>query len=352
MITLGIESTAHTFGVGIIGPKKENNNKNGENDNNNPKISKDQILANVIDAYSSETGGIHPSLAKQHHEKVRYEVIQKALDQAGISEKDIELISFSMGPGLPPCLVVGMNTAKELAAKLKVPLIGVNHCIAHLEIGRHLTKAKNPVLLYVSGANTQIIAYEANKFRIFGETLDQGCGNFIDAFARHTGIGFPGGPKIDALARSAMTRPGGPQFLELPYAVKGMDMSFSGLLTNLKQKYDSKKYTLEDLSYSMQETVFAMLLEVSERALNHCQKDELLLGGGVCCNSRLQEMAQKMCEEGGFKCFIPPRPVLVDNAAMIAWQGLLEHRAGTRMKAENIDIMPNWRTDMVDVRWR
>jgi N6-L-threonylcarbamoyladenine synthase len=323
MICLGIESTAHTFGVGIITDKGE-------------------ILANVKDSYTTDKGGIHPTEAKEHHKRVADDVIRKALETAKITEKDINLISFSQGPGLPPCLVVGLEKAKELSAKLKVPLVGVNHCISHLEIGRLLTPAKDPVLLYVSGANTQIIAYEGKKYRIFGETLDQGVGNFLDAFARYLGLGFPGGPKIGELASK------GKNYIELPYVVKGMDISVSGILTNLKQKYDSKKYAIEDLAYSAQETVFAMLVEVAERAMAHCEKEELLLGGGVACNTRLQEMCKKMCEERNAVCFIPPNAVMVDNGTQIAWQGILEHKTAKKVA----DIKPNWRTDQVDVKWR
>jgi glycoprotease/Kae1 family metallohydrolase len=229
---------------------------------------------------------------------------------------------------------------------LKKPLIGVNHCIAHLEVGSLCTEAKDPVLLYASGANTQVIAYDGGKYRIFGETLDIGVGNFLDSFARYVGLGFPGGPKIYELALK------GKEFIELPYSVKGMDVSFGGLLTNLKQKFDSGKYKLEDLCYSLQETVFAMLLEVSERALAHCDKKELLLGGGVACNKRFQEMANIMCKEYGAKCFIPANEFLVDNAAMIAWTGILMHKAGIETKIEDSIIKPYERTDDVDVVWR
>jgi N6-L-threonylcarbamoyladenine synthase len=325
MICLGLESTAHTFGCGIINEKAE-------------------ILANVKDSYTTEKGGIHPSEAKLHHIKVKDNVIQDALNQANLTIKDIDLISFSQGPGLAPCLVVGMEKAKELAKQHQKPLVGINHCIAHLEIGKALTDAKDPVLLYVSGANTQVIAYDGGKYRIFGETLDNGVGNFLDGFARYLGLGFPGGPKIQQLALK------GKEFIELPYVVKGMDVSFGGIQTNLKQKVDSKKYKIEDLAYSCQETVFAMLLEVAERAMAHCEKNELLLGGGVACNKRLQEMCQIMCKERNAKCFIPPNQVMVDNGLMIAWQGLLQYKAGQRDNLE-IDIKPYERTDDVNVIW-
>jgi len=237
-----------------------------------------------------------------------------------------------------------MNFAKELNKKNKIPVIGVNHCIAHLEVTKLFTKSKDPVLLYASGANTQIIAYESKKYRIFGETLDHGIGNFLDSFARFLGLGFPGGPKISALAEK------GSKYIQLPYSVKGMDVSFSGILTNLKQKYNSKKYSTEDLAYSAQETAFAMLLEVSERAMAHTNKIELALGGGVACNKRLQEMSKIMCKERKAKSFIPPNEVLVDNGLMIAELGKLMYQNGVRQK--NIDIFPYQRTDEVEVTWR
>ena len=326
MICLGIESTAHTFGCGIIDDKG-------------------RIYANVTDSYKTEKGGIHPSEAKLHHENVKDKVVEDALNVANLKLEDINMISFSQGPGLAPCLLVGLKKAKELAIKINVPLATVNHCIAHLEIGKLLTKAINPVLLYPSGANTQVIAYDGGKYRVFGETLDQGIGNFIDSFARYIGLGFPGGPKIEKLALN------GTKYIELPYVVKGMDVSFSGILTNLKQKYDSKKYSVEDLAYSLQETVFAMLVEVSERAMAHCSKNELVLGGGVACNKRLQQMCRMMCEERNAKFFVPPNEVLVDNGIQIAWLGVLQKKDATK-EYDKIDIRPYERTDDVIVTWR
>lgn len=295
--------------------------------------------------YVSEKEGIHPSKAREHHNAVKDVIVRKALKAAKLKLSDIGIISFSQGPGLPPCLLVGMGKAKELAKKARIPLVGVNHCISHLEIARKLTKAKDPVLLYTSGANTQIIAYEGGKYRIFGETLDQGVGNFIDAFARHMGLGFPGGPKIEQLALKSRN------YIELPYVVKGMDVSFSGLLTNLKQKLDSGRYRQEDLAYSLQETIFAMLVEVAERAMAHTDKKELVLGGGVACNARLQEMCRIMCRERRAKFFAPERQFLVDNGLMIAWQGILQKKHWTK-DYDAVDIKPYQRTDDVDVDWR
>jgi N6-L-threonylcarbamoyladenine synthase len=325
LICLGIESTAHTFGIAIMD-------------------SKGKVYCNIKDSYTTKKGGIIPIEAGKHHERVKEKILNDALNESGLTLNKIDIIAFSQGPGLAPCLIQGLRFAKNLAKKLKKPLVGVNHCIAHLEIGKLKTKAKDPVLLYVSGANTQVISYSARKYRIFGETLDIGVGNFLDTFARHCGIGFPGGPRIDDLAKRSNN------FIQLPYSVKGMDVAFSGLLTNLKQKYD-KGYKIEDLSFSLQEHAFAMLVETAERAMAHLRKEELLLGGGVACNTRLKEMCKIMCKERGAKFFCPENQFLVDNAAMIAWLGILMFKAGQKLQIEKADFKPYQRTDDVDVTW-
>ena len=219
---IGIESTAHTFGIGIV--------------------NKGKVLCNVREMYTTESGGIIPMESAKHHAEIAEDVWKKALSEAKIEEKDITAIAFSKSPGLAPCLIEGMKFSKKKAQELNIPLIPVNHCVAHLEIGG-ITGAKDPVLLYASGANTQIIAYEAGKYRVFGETLDIGIGNFIDNFARHLGIGFPGGPKVQELAEKSNEK----NYIELPYKLKGMDVAFSGILTKLKQMKESGKYSDEDL---------------------------------------------------------------------------------------------------------
>ena len=324
-IVLGIESTAHTFGVGVV--------KNGK------------VLANKRDMYTTESGGIIPMESAKHHREVSEKIYNEALTEAKIDENEIDAIAFSQGPGLAPCLLEGLKFAKKISNKLNKPLVPVNHCVAHLEIGK-ITGAKDPVLLYTSGANTQVISYASGKYRVFGETLDTGVGNFIDTFARYAGLGFPGGPKIEKLAEQSKN------YVELPYSVKGMDVSFSGILTNLRQKLESGKYKIEDLSFSMQETVFAMLVETAERALAHLGKKEVLLGGGVACNKRLQDMTRIMCEERGAKFFCPERALLVDNGAMIAYLGEIFFNNKIFFSdedAESLDIKPRQRTDEVDV---
>jgi N6-L-threonylcarbamoyladenine synthase len=330
MIIVGIESTAHTFGIGII----------------ESTAKKTKILANVKDIYTTEKDGIIPAKVADHHVEVCNVVFEKALVQAKIKKQEIDVIAFSQSPGLGHTLRIGAMFARSLAATLHKPLVGVNHCIAHLEIGRHLTKAKDPILLYASGANTQVIAYEGGKYRIFGETLDIGVGNFLDTFARCLGLGFPGGPQIEKCALL------GKKYIELPYVVKGMDVSFGGILTNVQTKFTSEQYTQEDLCYSAQETVFSMLVEVTERALAHTGKKEVLLGGGVACNKRLQQMVAMMCKERGAKCYCPENQYLVDNGAMIAWLGKLQFDVGMILEIEKAVIEPYVRTDEIAVRWR
>ena len=325
---LGIECTAHTFGISIIDQKFK-------------------ILCNIKDVFTTEKGGLIPIEVGKHHTEIADDLFEKAFQEVGIKKEELIAIAISNAPGLAPSLMAGLKFAKKVCKELKLPLVCVNHCIAHLEIGE-TTGARDPVLLYASGANTQVIAYEGGKYRVFGETLDLGVGNFIDTFARHAGFGFPGGPRIQEAAKK------GKKLIELPYSIKGMDVSFSGLQTKLKQLLDNGE-TLEDLSYSLQETVFAMLVEASERALAHTGKKELLLGGGVACNSRLQEMCKIMCKERGVKYFCPERQFLVDNAGMMAYLGLKMFNKGIFYKhseLDKVDFDPRERTDMVEVKWK
>ena len=326
MIALGIEGTAHTCGVGIV------------DDSGN-------ILANEIDMYKPATGGIHPREAANHHAEKVVPMVKAAVEKAGVGFKDIDLVTFSQGPGLGPCLRTVATGARALALTLGVPIVGVNHCIAHLEIGRIKTAAKDPVLLYASGGNTQVIAFANGRYRIFGETLDIGIGNMLDKMGREIGLGYYAGPKIEKTAKE------GKKLLDLPYSVKGMDMSFSGILTAaLCQK--AKGESLEDICFSVQETTFAMLTEVTERAMAHVEKSEVLLGGGVVQNKRLQEMVSIMAAERGAKMFVPERTLCMDNGAMIAWTGLIMHQGGVRMNVNDTMINQRFRTDEVEVTWR
>lgn len=325
MICLGIEGTAHTIGVGIVN-------------------SKCNILSNITKMYTPKKGGIHPREAANHHAAGLPSLIKEAVEKSNINFNDIDVIAFSQGPGLGPCLRTAATAARALSLALEIPIIGVNHCIAHLEIGRGTTDCTDPVLLYVSGGNTQVIAYVNGKYRVFGETLDIGVGNMLDKFGRIANMKFPSGPTIEKLAKNGT-------FIRLPYSIKGMDLSFSGILTaaiNLLQKGNK----IEDLCNSLQETCFAMLTEVTERAMAHTEKDEVILGGGVARNKRLQEMVKIMAYDRDAKFFVPPGELCVDNGAMIAWTGLLMHECGIKMNINETVVNQKFRTDDVDVLWR
>ncbi|MDP4012116.1 MAG: KEOPS complex N(6)-L-threonylcarbamoyladenine synthase Kae1, partial [Candidatus Nanoarchaeia archaeon] len=322
MICLGIESTAHTFGASVVSAKGE-------------------ILSDVRDMYTTENGGMNPTEVKLHHQAVAEKVVREAIEKSGV--KKIDLVAVARAPGLAPCLLIGMKKAKEIAKDLGCPIIGVNHPIAHLSSGTWLTEAKDPIYLFVSGANTQIIALEGGRFRIFGETLDVGVGNALDKFARGLGLGFPGGPKVEELAKKG-------KWIEMPYTVKGMDTSFSGLVTNALTKF-KKGASKEDLCFSFQEVAFSMLAEVTERAMAHCNKDNLVIIGGVAANKRLAHMLDTMCRARGAKFYAVPMKYSGDQGAMIAWQGLLEYQSGTRNNIEELDIDPLQRVDEVKVNW-
>lgn len=329
MLCLGIEGTAHSVGAAIVGDDK----------------GKAKVLSNVIEMYRPEDGGIHPREAANHHAERAVPTIERAIEEAGIATSDIGLVAFSQGPGLGPCLRTVATAARALSLRLKVPIIGVNHCIAHLEIGRATTGATDPVLLYVSGGNTQVITYFEKRYRVLGETLDIGLGNLLDKFGREFGLPFPAGPALERKAAS------GTKLLDLPYSVKGMDVSFSGILTAAEHLV-KKGAPMDDVCYTLQEVTFAMLTEVTERAMAYTKKSEVLLGGGVAQNSRLKGMVACMARERGGRSFVPDGKLLQDNGAMIAWTGMIMHRAGVRMAVKDTVIDQRYRTDEVEVVWR
>jgi len=295
------------------------------------------LISLVSRPYSPAQGGIHPREAAQHHASVMKELISSILQDPG----KITGVAFSQGPGLGPCLRTVATAARSLALALDVPLVGVNHCVAHVEIGCFATGSRDPIVLYASGANTQVIGYLNGRYRIFGETLDIGIGNALDKFARSKDLPHPGGPMIETQAKLG-------KYIELPYTVKGMDLAFSGLVSAAK---DSKA-ALPDVCYSLQETAFAMCVEVTERAMSLAGKNEVLLVGGVGANRRLQEMLRVMCEERGAQFFVPDQKYLGDNGAMIAYTGKLMLEKGLSLPIESSQIIPSFRSDEVEVTWK
>jgi N6-L-threonylcarbamoyladenine synthase len=346
MICLGIESTAHTFGASIV---------ESDIDKVDYKKSTCKILSNEKDSYTTTSGGMIPRELAEHHYSCSPIVISNALEKAKVKLSEIDLVAYSCGPGIGNALRVGAISARQLALKNNIPLVGVNHCVAHIEIGRKLSCAIDPIMLYASGANTQIICYENFYYRVFGETLDTGIGNFLDTFGRELGLGFPAGPQLDKMYFESEIAKGKGELIELPYTVKGMDLAFSGLLTSATTKIPlikKGKITKEDLVYSTLHNAFAMLTEVTERALAHTEKKEVVLGGGVGCSIALQQMVASMCKERGAKLFVPPNSVMVDNAAQISWLGLLMYANGYKTSLNKSTILPRQRTDDIFVKWR
>jgi len=331
MNVLGIEGTAHTFGVGII---------TGLN-------SGLKILADVRKIYAPAEGGINPYFAAEFMNENADAAIKEALKISGLTLKEIDLLAFSQGPGLGPVLRVAATSARTLSLHHNIPLLGVNHCISHIEIGIELGNLKNPLVVYVSGGNTQILIRKENFYRIFGETMDIGLGNLLDKFGREFGLKHPAGPKVEELAKA------GKNFIDLPYTVKGANLCLSGLLTSAVRKktdINNRNFSLEDLCYSLQETAFSMLVEVSERALAHLKAKEILLAGGVGNNKRLQEMLRLMAEEHNAKFFVPDN-YCSDNGVMIALTGLKMFKAGIRQKFEETKVKQRFRTDRVEILW-
>lgn len=231
-----------------------------------------------------------------------------------------------------------------------------------IEMGREITGAQNPVVLYVSGGNTQVIAYASQRYRIFGEALDIAVGNCLDRFARTLNISNDPAPgyNIEQLAKK------GRHLLGLPYAVKGMDCSFSGILASIDilaaklaqnptdwvDDNSGEAITKEDLCFSLQETVYAMLVEITERAMAHVGSKQVLIVGGVGCNERLQEMMGVMAKDRGGSVFATDERFCIDNGIMIAHAGLLAYRTGFRTSLKESTCTQRFRTDEVQIEWR
>ncbi|MEM0093833.1 MAG: KEOPS complex N(6)-L-threonylcarbamoyladenine synthase Kae1 [Thermofilum sp.] len=326
-MVLGIESTAHTFGVGIA-------------------TEEGRILANENSVYRPLFGGIKPSEAAEHHSKVAAEVLGAALRRSGLSLGEIDAIAVALGPGLGPCLRVGATLARYLAYLLRKPLVPVNHAVAHVEIARLDTGLADPVIVYVAGGNTIVTTFNEGRYRVFGETLDIALGNLMDTFAREVGLGFPGVPRVEELAKK------GRNLLQLPYTVKGQDVSYSGLLTKALQLYQAGKYPLEDVCYSLVEVAYSMLVEVAERALAHTGKQELVLTGGVARSPLLASKLARMAEARGAKFAVVSEEYAGDNGAMIAYTGALAFSSGVTIEVEESRIRPLWRLDEVSIPWR
>ncbi|MFQ5761945.1 MAG: KEOPS complex N(6)-L-threonylcarbamoyladenine synthase Kae1 [Candidatus Bathyarchaeia archaeon] len=328
MYCLGIESTAHTFGAAVVSSEK-------------------RILSDVRDTYKPPSGkGIHPRESAQHHSEVAADVVRDALAASKLSMDEVDAVAYSKGPGLGPCLRTGATVARVLAAYYNKPLVPVNHAIGHIEIGMLTTGATHPLVLLVSGGHTCITALAGEMWRIFGETEDITVGNLLDVFAREARLGSPGGPIVEQLARKSS------HFVELPYTVKGNDVSFSGLLTAASARLKEKRWSVESLCFSLQEVAFAMLAEATERALAFTEEDEVLLTGGVAANETLQQMIGYIAKEHGSAFCVVPKQFASDCGVQIAWTGLLAYQSGLIIPIQRSFVKPKWRMDEVKVPWR
>ncbi|PVV00185.1 hypothetical protein BB560_005386 [Smittium megazygosporum] len=343
VIAIGFEGSANKLGIGII----QHDYLDFPSTKTPGKIlvpNQAQVLANVRDTYNPPPGqGFLPKDVAIHHRACILKVLKDALSEANLSPKDIDAVCFTKGPGMGAPLQCVAVVARTLAQLWGKPLVEVNHCVAHIEMGRMITGANNPVVLYVSGGNTQI----------FGETLDIAVGNCLDRFARI--LMLPNDPSpgynIEQMAKL------GKNYIDLPYTVKGMDVSFSGILSYIEQlvkesKQGKNNYSKEDLCFSLQETMFAMLVEITERAMAHVGSQEVLIVGGVGCNERLQQMMEIMASERGGTVFATDERFCIDNGIMVAQAGALAFAHGASTPISESWVTQRFRTDHVLVEWR
>lgn len=326
MLCLGFESTAHTFACGIV----------------EKKAGRGMIVSDVRRIYRPPEGqGIHPREASRHHIECSSHVLAECLKEANLTIKDIDIISYAAGPGLGPCLRVAGVVARTVSSYYKIPIYPVNHAIGHIELGKMLTGAKDPLVLLVSGGHTVLAAFKQKKWRIFGETLDITLGQLLDQFGRSLGFASPCGKKIEELALESK------KYVPLPYSVKGNDVSFSGLMSAAKKISKDK----QDACYSLQETAFAMIGEAAERALSFTEKKELMVVGGVAANKRLSEMLRKICKRQGCKFYVSPIQYAGDCGSQIAWTGLLEASVKKGAKISDTFVRQSWRLDTVEINY-
>jgi N6-L-threonylcarbamoyladenine synthase len=348
MIAIGLEGSANKLGIGIISHPHPNKPA--------------QILSNIRHTFVTPPGeGFLPKDTAKHHRSWVVKLVKQAMAEAGVSVANIDCICYTKGPGMGAPLQSVAVAARMLSLLWQKDLVGVNHCVGHIEMGREITGAQNPVVLYVSGGNTQVIAYADQRYRIFGETLDIAVGNCLDRFARTLEISNDPAPgyNIEQLAKKGKT------LLDLPYAVKGMDCSFSGILAsidnlaaelkanpNQRDPITGEIITTSDLCFSLQETIYAMLVEITERAMAHVGSNQVLIVGGVGCNERLQEMMGLMAKDRGGSVFATDERFCIDNGIMIAQAGLLAFETGFITPLEESTCTQRFRTDEVFVKWR
>ncbi|PWZ01548.1 peptidase M22, glycoprotease [Testicularia cyperi] len=423
-LALGLEGSANKLGAGIVLHKPFDPNapsSSTPSSISSRSVGSVEILSNVRHTYVTPPGsGFQPSDTAKHHKEWILRVISESVRRSGLgSLAEVDCICFTKGPGMGGPLQAVAVVARTLALMYNKPLVGVNHCVGHIEMGRTITGAHNPVVLYVSGGNTQVIAYSAQRYRIFGETLDIAVGNCLDRFARVIGLSNDPSPgqNIEQEAKKGKT------LVPLPYTTKGMDVSLAGILSATEAYTRDKRFrpnekrveddenarpvgslangevwtgegggkhvvnmsssatstspadtatsayvnpdqdvdvsvtgipqldssvqtiTPADLCFSLQEHIFSMLVEITERAMAHIGSKEVLIVGGVGSNQRLQHMMGVMAHERGGSVFATDERFCIDNGIMIAHAGLLSHRMHFNTPLEKSSVTQRFRTD-------
>lgn len=326
MITIGIESSAHTFGVGIVEDGK--------------------ILANVKSMYPISDKGIIPMKVADFHQKHAAQTIRKALKEASVRQEEIDAVGYTKGPGIGPCLRVGQLAALAFAAAIAKPVYPVNHAVAHIEVTKQIYGLKDPLALYVSGGNSQILGIDMEPqphYHVYGETFDIGVGNMLDSFAREAGLNPAWGSTVAKVAKDG-------EYIKIPYTVKGMDFTFTGLLTNAAALLKEGR-SIGDVAFSLQETAFSMLCEAAERALMLLRKKEIIVSGGVAQSERLAEMLEIMASSHGKKFYVAPNEFNADNGAMIAVVAEKIHTSPKKGVSEKLSINQKYRINDFKLSW-
>ena len=323
IITLGIESSCDETAASIV--------KNGR-----------EVLSNVIDSQISiheKYGGVVPEIASRNHIESISRVVNKALEQANLSFNDITAITPTYGPGLVGALLVGLTYAKSLSFAINKPLVGVNHIQGHIAANYITFKELEPpfLCLIISGGHTHLVHIkDYTEFEILGKTRDDAIGEAFDKVARVVGLGYPGGPKVDKLAKE------GNPTIKLPEShFDNLDFSFSGIKTAvINYNHNNKEINKADLCASFEKAVTDVLLQNTLKAAKMLNIDKIALAGGVSANSYIRNSFKELGEKNNLKIYYPDLSLCTDNAAMIASAGYYNYIAGKR---DNLDLnaVPN-----------
>lgn len=322
IITLGIESSCDETSVAVV--------KNGR-----------EVLSNIINSQikiHEKFGGVVPEIASRNHIEAISRVTEEAIKEAGITYKDIDNIACTYGPGLVGALLVGVSYAKGLSYALNKPLTGTNHIEGHIAANYITHKDLEPpfLCLIISGGHTHLVyIQDYNKFDIIGKTRDDAIGEAFDKIARVIGLGYPGGPKVDKLAKE------GKPSIELPKThIEGLDFSFSGVKTAIINLHHKKpNINRADLCASFEKYVTDILLDNTLKATEQLKVKKIALAGGVSANSYIRKEFIKL-ENKGYKIYYPEPILCTDNAAMIASAGYYRYMSGTISNLE-LNAIPN-----------